>query len=86
MEEENLDLNEDFEAMLNETFHDGFKYYDVGEKVTGTIVSLGDDALLVDIGQRSEASMSLADFTPEELAGMKIGDSVEATVVRFGGG
>lgn len=86
MEDENLDLNEDFEAMLNETFHDGFKYYNVGEKVTGTIVSLGDDALLVDIGQRSEASISLADFTPEELAGMKIGDSVEATVVRFGGG
>ncbi len=86
MKDENEELKEDFEAMLNETFQDGFKYYEVGERVTGTIVSVGDGALLVDIGQRSEASLVLEDFTPEELAGMKIGDQVEACVVKFSGG
>ena len=84
--DEHEEIREDFEAMLNETFHDGFKFYEIGEKVTGTIVSVGDGALLVDIGQRSEASLGMEDFTPEELAEMKIGDTIQASVVKFSGG
>jgi small subunit ribosomal protein S1 len=72
--------------MLNETFHEGFKYYSVGDRISGIVVSVGDDALLVDIGQRSEASMGIGEFQPEELAGMKIGDTIEACVIKFSGG
>jgi len=86
MKDENEDQVEDFESMLNETFTDGFKFYEIGERVKGTIVSAGDGALLVDVGQRSEASIGVENFTPEELATMKVGDTIEACVVKFSGG
>jgi small subunit ribosomal protein S1 len=88
MNEEKDIQGEDFEAMLNETFGagKGFSYYELGDRVKGTIVSLGDGTLLVDIGQRSEASIAMAEFSPEELAAMKIGDQIEACVVNIGRG
>ncbi|HNU68383.1 MAG TPA: S1 RNA-binding domain-containing protein [Myxococcota bacterium] len=88
MSEEEVFAAEDFEAMLNESFPsgDGFNYFQVGDKVRGTVVSVGDGTLLVDIGQRSEASIAMEDFTPEELAAMKVGDVIEANVVKFAGG
>lgn len=88
MSEEEINASEDFEAMLNESFPsgDGFNFYQVGDKVRGTVVSVGDGALLVDIGQRSEASIAMEDFTPDELAAMKVGDVIEASVVKFAGG
>ena len=80
--------DEDFGSLLDETFRDGdgFAFYNVGDRVKGTIVSLGNGSLLVDIGQRSEASIGMENFTPEELAGMQIGDSIEASVIKFSGG
>lgn len=52
-----------------------------GEKVSGRIVSIGDDAAFVDIGAKAEGLVRLAELTDEEgeLA-VGVGDTVEALV------
>ena len=59
---------------------------EVGSTVTGTVISIGDDVLFVDLGGKSEGMLALDQVTSskgELLVG--VGDSIEARVVDSGG-
>ena len=53
----------------------------VGESVNGTVVSIGDDAVLIDIGRKSEGALALATVTaPDGTVMVKPGDQVSVTI------
>ena len=56
-----------------------------GEKVTGTVVRIGDTTTFIDFGGRSEGSIDTAEFRKEDgTLTVKEGDSIEATVLSVG--
>ena len=65
---------DEFARLLEETGKDEVAPLAAGERVQGRIVALGETSFLVDVGQRSEASVAREDFTAEELAAVKVGD------------
>lgn len=66
----------DFEAALESTFPAN-KRPEEGELVSGVIAGITPDVVLVSIGAKSEALMDL-----HELDGERVGDSIEAVVVK----
>ncbi len=76
---------QEFERMLEqgpdmETVHPG-------EMVSGKVVSVGRDWVFVDIGTKSEGMIGADEFRDEEgEVTVKIGDTVEATVLTLRGG
>ena len=68
---------DEFARLLEETGKDEVAPLAAGERVQGRIVALGETSFLVDVGQRSEASVAREDFTAEELAAVKVGDVFE---------
>ncbi|MBA3538448.1 MAG: S1 RNA-binding domain-containing protein [Deltaproteobacteria bacterium] len=59
----------------------------VGDLVKGTIVSIGKDAVFVDLGGKAEGTIDRAEVAdPEGKLLVKIGDTVEARVVNDAGG
>ena len=54
----------------------------VGEKVTGRVVSVGEETIFVDLGTKSEGSIDRREFTDEagQLT-VGVGDRIETTVV-----
>jgi len=59
-----------------------FARLEPGDKVSGRVVSLDGPNVLVDVGQRSEGWIPREEFRPEELERLRIGDTIEAYVVR----
>src|SRR3954468_4907835 len=84
------DQNEDFAAMLAETERGAPKAKKrprVGDQVTGKVISVGKDAVFVDVGGKAEGVLERAQVTdPEGKLLVKIGDTVEARVVADAGG
>ena len=81
----NLLDNEDskeFAALLNETLQEQDNFE--GSVVKGTIISLEDGYVLIDVGLKSEGRVSLREFsTPGEEPEIKAGDVVEVYVERI---
>ena len=63
----------------------GFKSLAVGERVKGTVVAIGDAAVMVDVGQRSEAVVPLDQLRPEDLRSLQVGQRAEFLVSRIDG-
>lgn len=58
-----------------------------GEAVEGTIVAIGGETALVDVGAKSEATIALAELKNHDgILEAKIGDRIHATVVSTAGG
>lgn len=76
------DPNE-FAALLEQNLPKPFVRYSPGDVVKARIVELGKTALLLDVGQRAEGSVDIAEFSPEELAALQLGDVIECKVVRL---
>src|SRR3990167_2149072 len=58
----------------------------VGETVKGTVVSIGQDAVFVDLGAKSEGMVELAELRDESgQLTVKVGDALEGRVVEVGG-
>ncbi|HEX7880184.1 MAG TPA: S1 RNA-binding domain-containing protein [Candidatus Eisenbacteria bacterium] len=58
-----------------------------GEKVTGTVVKIGETTSFVDFGGRSEGSIETSEFKSEDgTLTVKEGDTIEATVLAVGDG
>src|SRR5688572_17698720 len=52
-----------------------------GEIVKGTVIEVGKDHCLLDIGYKSEATVSLSEFTTVDGApGVKIGDVIDVYI------
>jgi small subunit ribosomal protein S1 len=84
------DQDDDFAAMLAETERDAPKAKKrprVGDQVTGKVISVGKDAVFVDVGGKAEGQLERAQVSdPEGKLLVKIGDVVEARVVADAGG
>jgi small subunit ribosomal protein S1 len=81
--------DEDFGSLLAEyekagTFAPKRGGPQVGDTVKGRIVSVGKEAVLVDLGLKSEGILDAADFIDEAGATrLKVGDEIEARVVHI---
>jgi ribosomal protein S1 len=65
--------SDEFARLLAETGRERFASLAAGDRVEGTVVQRTASALLVDVGQRSEAVMPLEGMTPEELVAFRNG-------------
>jgi small subunit ribosomal protein S1 len=63
---------------MRKLYAESFKDIHVGKIVEGTIIAIGKDHVLVDIGYKSEGAVSLSEF-PDKGA-IKIGDKVQVLV------
>jgi small subunit ribosomal protein S1 len=73
--------DDDFEALLAE--YDRRKDPQVGERVTGTVVSIGREHVFVDLGAKTEGSLELEQVLDEHgKPFVEVGQTIEATVVR----
>jgi len=72
----------DFAALLGETLGENENFS--GSVVTGTIVSMSDDHITVDVGLKSEGRIPLKEFgIVGQRAELEIGDAVEVFVERL---
>src|SRR5512140_1214362 len=84
------DQDEDFAAMLAESERDtpkAKKRPRVGDQITGKVISVGKDAVFVDVGGKAEGVIERAEVSdPDGKLLVKIGDSIDARVVADAGG
>lgn len=52
-----------------------------GEQVTGKIALISDNEIIVDLGTKAEGVLNKRDFLPDQLVGLKIGDTLKAYVL-----
>ena len=82
-----IDLNDpmvaEFEALLNEQEEArGESAFDEGEVVTGKVIAVSDDAVLVDIGAKAEGRIDITEFREEDgTININVGDVVEVYIV-----
>jgi small subunit ribosomal protein S1 len=87
MANENLDAQDDkFEGVetmeqLLDLYEESFSRYQEGEVVTGRVISVGKDSVIVDVGYKSEGAVSIDEFKDEngEIAVEK-GDKIEVMI------
>ena len=54
-----------------------------GKPVDGTIVSVGPEVALIDVGAKGEASIAIDELKNDDgVVDAKVGDRIQATVVR----
>ncbi len=79
---------EDFATMLAEFEKDAPKRRDpkVGETIKARIVSIGQEAIFLDVGAKSEGVLDIGEVRdPEGRITVAVGDTIEARVVESGG-
>jgi small subunit ribosomal protein S1 len=61
------------------------RWLEVGQVVTGRILQIGEETIFVDVGGKGEALIDRAELTDSEgNVTVRVGDTIEATVVRTG--
>ena len=84
------DQDEDFAAMLAESERGApraKKRPRVGDQITGKVISIGKDAVFVDVGGKAEGQLERGEVSdPEGKLLVKVGDSIDARVVADTGG
>ena len=81
MAQSNAALKEDFGALLEESFNKGSIE---GSVIRGTIVRVDDDAVLIDVGLKSEGRIALKEFARGgREAQLKSGDRIDVYVERY---
>ena len=57
-----------------------------GEKISkGIVRAIRKDVIIVDVGLKSDGVISASEFTPEELANLKVNDEIEVVVENWDG-
>ncbi len=80
MTDKPVDSSESMENVMN-LYEESFKRFAEGEVVTGRIISIDRDHVLVDIGYKSEGQIRIQEFRDEEgKVTAKVGDTVEVMV------
>ena len=83
--ENETETGEDFAAMFEASYKT--KRIATGQAVEGTIVSIGADVALVDVGAKGEATIDIGELkNPDGVVDAKVGDRIQATVVSTTGG
>jgi small subunit ribosomal protein S1 len=73
------DESKDLEKLYAETL----QRVERGSITKGKVVAIKDDGIVVDVGYKSEGVIPAADFTKEEISGLKEGDGIEVLVERI---
>lgn len=85
-EEVKIENGEDFAAMLEESF----KTINTGDKVTGTIITIGEADVQVDLGVKHAAYIPMNELSDDPSYNVtdhyKAGDEIEVVVVRVNDG
>ena len=78
--EESKDAVESMESLMD-MYEESFKRFEEGEVVTGKVISVDKDHVLVDIGYKSEGQIRIDEFRDEEgKISVEVGDSIEVMV------
>ncbi|CAM2065788.1 30S ribosomal protein S1 [Sulfidibacter corallicola] len=87
---EDQDDEEDLEAVEGKSFeelleeYDQFREYRPGEIVTGTVVNIGEQDVVIDIGARVEGTVPSSEFMDEEgNCKIKEAEKIDVMVLRF---
>ena len=81
MDELDPDFGEESQESLMDLYEESFKRFAEGEVVTGKIISVDKDYVLVDIGYKSEGQISIHEFIDEDgNIAAKLDDTVEVMV------
>jgi len=82
--------DDDFAAMFAESEAGAPKHKKrpkVGDQITGKIISIGKDAVFVDVGGKAEGTLDRSEVSDAEgKLRVKLGDTIEARVVQDAGG
>ncbi len=81
-EEEGADLMQQF---MDGSFEQDATY-EIGEKISARVVSLGKQYVFLDVGSKSEASIALEQLLADGGEAPKVGDMVDAFVVNINSG
>ncbi len=82
--EEKAEKSEDGMENLMDMYEESFNRFGEGEIVTGTIIALDKEHVLVDIGYKSEGRIAINEFKDEHNnINVNLGDSVEVMVGRW---
>ncbi|MEJ2182261.1 MAG: 30S ribosomal protein S1 [Nitrospirota bacterium] len=65
---------------LEKLYADTFQGVEPGSILEGTIVSVKPEGVIVDIGYKSEGMVKIHEFSPEEVSGLRPGQSMEVYV------
>ena len=75
-------MSENFADLLAESFNEDMNIE--GSVVLGTVISVEKEAVIVDVGLKSEGRVSIKEFmAPGQDASVNIGDQVEVYVERL---
>ncbi|TAK00625.1 MAG: S1 RNA-binding domain-containing protein, partial [Candidatus Manganitrophaceae bacterium] len=75
--DEAVDAEKSQERMeLESLYAETFKNLQEGSVVEGTILSIQEDGVMVDIGYKSEGMVSKQEFTAEEIGKLKPGEKI----------
>lgn len=79
---------EDFATLFEASYAaNRIKRLSNGQSVEGTIVALGAEVALIDVGAKSEATIAIAELkNADGVLEAKVGDRIQATVVSTAGG
>jgi small subunit ribosomal protein S1 len=84
------DQEEDFAAMLAESERGApraKKRPRVGDQITGKVISIGKDAVFVDVGGKAEGQLERGEVSdPDGKLLVKLGDTIDARVIGDAGG
>src|SRR5688572_11458389 len=75
--------DEDFGALFEESERKKRRRFTVGEKVTATVVQVGAERLLLDLGDGQDAMMELNRWEAGSLPDLEEGATLEAYVLGF---
>jgi small subunit ribosomal protein S1 len=70
---------DEFDRLLQENFS---KSISVGSVIEGRVVSITEDAVLVDIGYKSEGILPFAEILDDDIPNINLGDVISVKVVR----
>lgn len=68
----NITSENDMQMLYDQTFQG----IEEGSIITGEVIAIRPECVLVDVGYKSEGILPLSEFTPRELQNLKIGDSI----------
>jgi len=87
LEVENHEGEASFAAMEAEMAEAFMKTFEKGDIVTGTVVQVSDNEVLLDVGGKSEGTIPLRELAVQDLSSardfVKVGDTIEAVVLRW---
>ena len=71
------------EEEMKELYETSIRNLQEGNVLTGTVININDDSVIVDVGLKSEGKVSLSEFTDPATGELQVavGDDVEVMVV-----